>query len=74
MTKEKLAALARQRLQSSTIVGEPTVEIIEESDDLKMIRNIMEEDQDEFELKVTMQLAEPIEYLTFEFVVPPEED
>jgi len=67
--EERITNTLMQYLQSLDHVSAPQVELVEESDEMKIVREIMEEIKDKYEFKVSMQLPTYIDHIIFEVKV-----
>jgi len=74
LSHEDVADIIRQCLRDRVkSVQDSSVEIVEESEEMKIVRKIMEEEQDEFVLNLKVQFESPLEYVTLQIPVKSED-
>lgn len=61
--KDEIALVLQKHLEGGQICGNPQLELVEESEDMQMVREIMEEPKEDIEYKLSMQVARPLEYI-----------
>ena len=58
-----------QKIYSQPVIS--NVEIVKESNEMKLVREIMEEDNHDYIIEFNVTMPNPIQYLKFNYIIKP---